>query len=488
MSELLQYILSQQDQFRRARIPSLFSDFTAQKYSNPDGYHANVNIWEEVLCRAARAGLISGQDGVPRRLSLETGPYLLQKLESSEWGRPLAINAVIDEAILRRRMLPYNKFLALPHSIYSQSWTDYSWRWIAWGLEHMGLRQTSPSTDTRRSRELVLIPNVEEEAGKVLTHLSKYSSQVDRTFTVPMFSREAAAALNCEHELADKDLAILLKYLARDKQVLATDGEVVRIIHPSEMLSPITKEDRAIASLKSLIEHIGKQVRALEAQIASSNEKSQRAIESKNRPSALAALRSKKSAETVLSQRMATLFQLEQVLESIQQASDQVAMVRIMKDSAGVLRGLNAKIGSAEDVENTLDGLKEEIGKVEDIDSVISEAGQEANVADDHEIDEELDALLRQKEAEEEEEAAESTKQKLAGLQNGNEFEAIGAKQPIASRDEKPTVQKATAGTEMSEETSASGTVPLEREIAPSPISSRQSDGRREPDQAILES
>ncbi len=79
----------------RARIPSLFSDFTVQRHTNPDGYYANVNIWEEVLCRAARAGLVVGRDGTVHRLSLETGPYLLQKLESSEWGRPLAINAVI---------------------------------------------------------------------------------------------------------------------------------------------------------------------------------------------------------------------------------------------------------------------------------------------------------------------------------------------------------------------------------------------------------
>lgn len=112
MSDLLQYILSQQDQFRRssprisvvcihvahkfrARIPSLFSDFTVQRHTNPDGYYANVNIWEEVLCRAARDGLVVGRDGTVHRLSLEAGPYLLQKLESSEWGRPLAINAVI---------------------------------------------------------------------------------------------------------------------------------------------------------------------------------------------------------------------------------------------------------------------------------------------------------------------------------------------------------------------------------------------------------
>ena len=78
----------------RARLPSLFSDFTAQRDTNPDGYTANVNTWKDVLCRAAHAGLISGSDGAVRRLSLETGPQLLQKLESKEWGRPLALDAV----------------------------------------------------------------------------------------------------------------------------------------------------------------------------------------------------------------------------------------------------------------------------------------------------------------------------------------------------------------------------------------------------------
>ncbi|KAI4227513.1 MAG: hypothetical protein L6R36_002353 [Xanthoria steineri] len=487
MSDLLQYILSQQDQFRRARIPSLFSDFTVQRHTNPDGYYANVNIWEEVLCRAASAGLVVGRDGTVHRLSLETGPYLLQKLESSEWGRPLAINAVIDEAIARRQMLSYHAFLASPHSIYSRSWTELPWRFVAWGLEHMGLRQTVSSKDSRQTRELVLIPNLEKVAGRILTHLEKYNSQVDRTFTTAMFSREAAAALEIDGDLADKDLTVLLKYLSRDRQVLVTDGKVVRIIRSTEVVTQISMEDRAIASLKSLIEDIGRHVHALEAQIASSREKSQKAVETKNRPSALAALRSKKSAESVLAQRMDTLFQLEQVLGSIQQASDQVEMIRVMKDSAGVLRGLNAEVGSALDVENALEGLKEEMGSVEDIGSVISEAGQEINVVDENEIDEEFDALLRQKEKAEEEEAVESTKQRLADLQTEDNIEAEGAKKPSLSTDENPTIPSATSSS-ASKEHSALENTPPEGEKASSPDSSRAGHHGRESDHAILES
>ncbi|KAL8656947.1 MAG: hypothetical protein Q9226_002418 [Calogaya cf. arnoldii] len=303
-----------------------------------------------------------------------------------------------------------------------------------------------------------------------------------------MFSREAAAALNIDGDLADKDLTILLKYLARDKQVLVTDGKVVRIIRPTEVVSPISKEDIAIASLKSLIEDIGQQVRAVEAQITHFREKSQKAVESKNRPSALAALRSKKSAEAVLAQRMDTLLQLEQVLSSIQQASDQVAMIRVMKDSAGVLRGLNSKVGSAEDVENALESLKEEMGKVEDIGSVISEAGQEINVADENEIDQEIDALLRQEEKAKEEEAVESTKQRLAELQTVDDTEANVANKPTLSTDETPTLPSATSGSTFFKEDRALENTPLDRREASSPDSSGASHNRRESNHAILES
>ncbi|KAL8673896.1 MAG: hypothetical protein Q9168_001716 [Polycauliona sp. 1 TL-2023] len=465
-----------------ARIPSLYSDFTVQQHTNPDGYNANVNIWEEVLCRAARAGMIAGRDGTVHRLSLETGPYLLQNLESPKWGRPLAINAVIDEAVSRRQMLSYQAFLASPHSIYRQSWTGLPWRFLAWGLEQMGLRQTFSTTDTRQSGELVLLANVEKVAGTVLEHFERYSNQVDRIFTTAMFGREAATALKIDGELADKDLTVLLKYLARDRPAL-----VIRITRSTELVSPITTEDRAIASLKSLIDDVRQQVRGLEAQIANSREKSRKAVESKNRPSALAALRSKKSAESILAQRVDTLFQLEQVLGSIQQATDQITMVRVMKDSAGVLRGLNAQVGTAEDVEDALESLKEEMGKVDDVGSAVADAGQEVNVADENEIDEEFDALLRQKEKAEEEEAMEKTKQKLAELQTQDNIQANGAPKPTPATDNNSPTSRAASGSVPSEETVAHEHMPLKGRKASSPNSSQATGNRSRSDHAILE-
>lgn len=185
---------------------------------------------------------------------------------------------------------------------------------------------------------------------------------------------------------------------------------------------------------------------------------------------------------------MDTLFQLEQVLSSIQQASDHVAMIRVMKDSAGVLRGLNAKVGSAEDVENALESLKEEMGKVEDIGSVISEAGQEVNVTDEHEIDEEFDALLRQKERAEEEEAVERTKQKLAELQTEDKPGANGEEKPELSTGERQIIPTARSGSTFPKENDASDILPPEGQSASSANSNTASHNRRESTHAILES
>jgi len=111
MSELLTFLLTQEQQFRRyryrmiapqiidadvalnrARIPSLYSDFRLQRTANPDGYSANIAAWETGLTHALQEGLIPGGKDV---LSLKTGDALLQALDTREWGKPLALAAVV---------------------------------------------------------------------------------------------------------------------------------------------------------------------------------------------------------------------------------------------------------------------------------------------------------------------------------------------------------------------------------------------------------
>lgn len=80
----------------RARLPSLYSDFTPQRTSNPDGFAANITAWRDVLSKAARAGVSPIHSGFASdTLSVKTGEVLLQALETKEWGRPQALGTVI---------------------------------------------------------------------------------------------------------------------------------------------------------------------------------------------------------------------------------------------------------------------------------------------------------------------------------------------------------------------------------------------------------
>ncbi|KAL8997415.1 MAG: hypothetical protein Q9169_003278 [Polycauliona sp. 2 TL-2023] len=159
-----------------------------------------------------------------------------------------------------------------------------------------------------------------------------------------------------------------------------------------------------------------------------------------------------------------------------------------MKDSAGALRGLNAQAGTVEDVQNALESLKEEMGKVDDVGSAVAEAGQEVNVADENEIDEEFDALLRQKEKAEEEEEVEEAKQKLAELQTEDNIQANGAKKPTSSSiDNQPMTSRATSNSTSSKDIVTPGNMSLEGEKASSRDSIPESQKRTESADAIME-
>ncbi len=110
MSELLDFLLNQVEQFRkldfsrhnmnptnganRARLPSLYSDFTLQRHTNPDGYAANVAAWEKALLEAAKAGLVPAPNYLHDTLSIQISEDLLRSLETKDWGRPLALETV----------------------------------------------------------------------------------------------------------------------------------------------------------------------------------------------------------------------------------------------------------------------------------------------------------------------------------------------------------------------------------------------------------
>lgn len=138
-----------------------------------------------------------------------------------------------------------------------------------------------------------------------------------------------------------------------------------------------------------------------------------KAVTNKNKVSALSALRSKKLAEAMLTRVSNNMAQLEEILNNVRQAADQVEMMRIMEASAGVLKALHKEVGGVEKVEMLVEQLSEEVGKVQEVDNLIKELGQ-VNQSDDLDIDEELDAMER---ADNEERAKKEEVEKMRRLE-----------------------------------------------------------------------
>lgn len=235
-------------------------------------------------------------------------------------------------------------------------------------------------------------------------------SRFERTFSKTHFYKTFNEQLVEGRQLSETDLDVLLTFLARDRRVVLYDGKTVKVKAPGEQQVAISQEDESIAQLKEVIEYLTHQTTLLDARIDELGATTKLAVVKKNRVAALAALKSKKLAESTLAQRFASLSQLEAIAAKIEQASDNVTLVRVMESSSEALKSLNAAVGGTERVEEVLDHLREQMSQADEVSTILAESSG-AVVIDEAEIDDELAALegeeARKEEAERQKAAAE---------------------------------------------------------------------------------
>lgn len=210
----------------RSRLPSLYSDFSLQRTTNPDGYTANVTAWQAALDHAAQANLLPSDSA----FILHPTDALLSALSSSQYGRPLGLGAVVDESVRSGSMIPSKEFLSADLSIYHKSWVPSPWTVLQWGLRQIGLAGSGGYEGTAGARRLraaafVLVGALEKVAAQVLAKQEKGGmSLTDRILSREVFSQELAALRGAN--VSEEDLKVLLRYLERDKQVLSYNDKV----------------------------------------------------------------------------------------------------------------------------------------------------------------------------------------------------------------------------------------------------------------------
>lgn len=84
-------VLSTRQNASKARLPALYADFRPLKQHNPEGYAANIKVWQSALASALTQRVLSSQSS----LVLEVTSLLQEELSSPPWGRPLGLGSVV---------------------------------------------------------------------------------------------------------------------------------------------------------------------------------------------------------------------------------------------------------------------------------------------------------------------------------------------------------------------------------------------------------
>ena len=114
------------------------------------------------LSAASSAGLIPAQTGATNdRFVLKTGEELSKALQTQEFGRPLAIGAVVQDAIDSKELVPLREFLNTQKSIYAKSWVPTPWQAVSWGLKQLGVMGGEPTEDKLVAGNFVVMANLE---------------------------------------------------------------------------------------------------------------------------------------------------------------------------------------------------------------------------------------------------------------------------------------------------------------------------------------
>lgn len=368
------------------------------------------------MTRAAFAGKLPAE----QKIILRTSPQLLDDLRSLQYGVPTGLGAVFDEAIQNGKMVELKQFLELEHSIFEKSWLPTPWTIIQWTLRQTGLvsRHSYDQSGRLRAGQIVLI----DVLGELTKQVRKAQEEHGNAVTERVMTRDVFAELVAQTQtgpLSPEEIEVLLKYLSRDERLITYNDRIVKFKSLSDRQpEALTEEDATIATMKALISSLESQISNLNARVASLQSVAHSAVQSKNKTSALSALRSKKLAEKSLQSRVDTLHQLEEVFAKIEQAVDQVQIMQVMQSSANTLRHLNQRVGGVEKVDSVMEDLREQMGTVNEVGQILQEPLDGDAMINEAELDDELEALERQEATKKEEAQAEATRAKLAELES----------------------------------------------------------------------
>lgn len=141
--------------FTTSRMNSLYSDFRRIEESNPEGFSANIAAWKTALLSA-----LGACEHFPDSILISAGSSLVNFFDTNEHGTPLALDAVLDELVKDKDLIPLPNFLATNRVPLYQKQTWLNWATprptaiASWALQKAGLYNPDWKSALKNGREL----------------------------------------------------------------------------------------------------------------------------------------------------------------------------------------------------------------------------------------------------------------------------------------------------------------------------------------------
>ncbi|OSX65335.1 hypothetical protein POSPLADRAFT_1135526 [Postia placenta MAD-698-R-SB12] len=417
------------------RLKALYSDFSLQKQSNPTSYSSYVEWWRRTLEAVVLKGCLHhGDENLtkPERLVLHAnGSTLADDFRFEGVGKPLGLPTVIvretfgsriqSELCETKSYFRLSDFLTSSKSIYDPGWLPYRvasyvvGKPLWWALQQLSI--VSPddtlghSNYTERWKKVkgdyVVISLLERAADSVIARQRERSGYnlADSLYNFDGFRKAFADHALEGVVLSDLDLRVLIRYLQRDKKVLAVQKDMIKFVETDESPSfEFSAVDIGILELKSAVENLQGQVDSLQSKISERLELISAALRHKRKEVAMSHLRARKQLEDLLGKRLNSLDTLQSTLLRVEASAGDVEIMKSYESSTATLRAILAHPSlQREKIDETMDAMASANADAKETDDAIRmgmEMAQADAGIDEAELEDELKALLAESERE----------------------------------------------------------------------------------------
>lgn len=449
----LQAYLSSHPSFQDPRssssaLPSLYSDLSRQRKSNPAGYRANIEWWRDILTDVTWQGVqldASDKDRQPNdksglnQASSSRTVFHLDETTKIRWtvssvGRPLGLGTVLSELEKTGHATSLPRFMQSSVPIKGPQTQSGGLRSYVpsvstvastlllspakWAVSQLGLPNITGSGGSsddsdysedevlfkRKKGDYVIFENVARLSSAFLEqHWATSSlSPLSGLLTMAEFTDKLMSVCKAQYGFvpSEQDIQVVLKHLTRDCGGVATSERNIVKLASSELdpiVKEITEEDRGVLAVKTTHRQLELQIADLEAKIAERNTRIKTYLAAGQKPQALSYLRSRKALEELLTRRMNTLETLTGVLLKIEQAKGDVEIVKSYQTSSSVLDSILANPElKMDNVDSTVAKLEDSLASHQQVDDALRDIGQTGAQIDEDEIQDELEALLQE--------------------------------------------------------------------------------------------